>query len=927
MFLGALDMDTAYKRVLTITTSHLQAEDHEIDLHSELSSHLSIDNVAYTLNEMQKWYILKRLHFDNLLTLDDLPPLLSFIFNKVEKMKPRKAVHILKQAILEHNFDVNIPECDLNRWKRLVGYNDANEYVPLKQDAFDSSTSADDKQSMTPSQVMQIELLGDTEESEEDYDDEKIILEIVDWGLEVRLEAVLIAYWSPYPEVRAVTYPFDDPSIPVETIRVYLIGTIWTAIGALINQFFVERQPYITLAIPIIQVFLYPTGMLCELLFPRKKIKVWKYTIDLNPGPYNFKEQILATIFCSVSGNATSYVSSNILMLKSKMFYGNNWVGFGYQILLILCTNFLGIGLAGIMRKFAVYPVKAVWPNILPNLALNRTLLTPAKKEIINGWKISSYNFFFITFGISFVYFWFPDYLFQALSTFNWLTWIKPGNLDVAVITGSIGGLGLNPMSTFDWNYFSSVLQPLEIPFYNTANNLIGMLIAFVCITGIWYSNFKWTGYLPINDNGLFNNKGERYEVTSIVNSKSLFDSEKYQQVGPPFYSAANLVVYGAFFTLYPFHIIYEFGMNYKEMWDACKSLYTVFKDYRKSTYEGFDDPHSTMMKSYPEVPEWVYLIILTLSVVFAIICVKAYPAQTPVWSIFFAFGINLVFLIPITTIFARTGFSFGINVLIELIIGYTIPGNGLALGFIKAFGYNIDGQPQNFVNDLKQAHYAKLPPRAVFRIQLLSVFVASFIQLAILNFQVDGGIQDYCDPYNKQKFTCPGTRTYYSASVVWGVIGPKKVFGGMYPILQWCFLIGFLSAFPCIAIKKYGPRKYIKYFEPSIIIGGFLNYAPFNLSYYIPGFYMACVFMLYVKKRYEAWWQKYNYILSTGINAGIAFSSIIIFFAVMYEERKLDWWGNTVPFSGVDYGITGRLNATSDAPLGYFGPRKGEFP
>ena len=82
-----------------------------------------------------------------------------------------------------------------------------------------------------------------------------------------------------------------------------------------------------------------------------------------------------------------------------------------------------------------------------------------------------------------------------------------------------------------------------------------------------------------------------------------------------------------------------------------------------------------------------------------------------------------------------------------ELIVGYAIPGNGLALAFIKALGYNIDGQAQNFVNDLKQGHYAKLPPRAVYRVQLLSIFIASFIQLGILNFQVNGGIKDYCDP------------------------------------------------------------------------------------------------------------------------------------------------------------------------------------
>ena len=82
---------------------------------------------------------------------------------------------------------------------------------------------------------------------------------------------------------------------------------------------------------------------------------------------------------------------------------------------------------------------------------------------------------------------------------------------------------------------------------------------------------------------------------------------------------------------------------------------------------------------------------------VLAILCVKVYPAETPVWGIF-ALGINFVFLIPLTTIYARTGFAFGLNVLVELIVGYAIPGNGLALAFIKAFGYNIDGQAQTLL-------------------------------------------------------------------------------------------------------------------------------------------------------------------------------------------------------------------------------------
>ena len=121
---------------------------------------------------------------------------------------------------------------------------------------------------------------------------------------------------------------------------------------------------------------------------------------------------MLATIFCGVS-NGTSYVSSNILMQKSELFYNNQWVDFGYQVLLTLSTNFLGFGLSGIMRQFAVYPTKALWPSILPNLKLNKTLMSPEAKSNINGWTISGYKFFFTVLAISFLYFWVPDYLFM----------------------------------------------------------------------------------------------------------------------------------------------------------------------------------------------------------------------------------------------------------------------------------------------------------------------------------------------------------------------------------------------------------------------------------------------------------------------------------------------------------------------------------
>ena len=104
---------------------------------------------------------------------------------------------------------------------------------------------------------------------------------------------------------------------------------------------------------------------------------------------------------------------------------------------------------------------------------------------------MSREKFFFIAFACSTCWYFFPGYIFQALSFFNWIVWcvssltpsayvadgvlariaphvrlrrilIPPSdpyvqNVHVSAITGSTGsgsGLGLNPLPTFDINQF-----------------------------------------------------------------------------------------------------------------------------------------------------------------------------------------------------------------------------------------------------------------------------------------------------------------------------------------------------------------------------------------------------------------------------------------------------------------------------------------
>lgn len=77
-------------------------------------------------------------------------------------------------------------------------------------------------------------------------------------------------------------------------------------------------------------------------------------------------------------------------------------------------------------------------------------------------------------------YFFFPGFIFQALSYFSWMTWIAPDNVTLAAITSTLGGLGVNPIPTFDWNVFSIWLTPLTIPTFSIMNQFGGLLIGVI---------------------------------------------------------------------------------------------------------------------------------------------------------------------------------------------------------------------------------------------------------------------------------------------------------------------------------------------------------------------------------------------------------------------------------------------------------------
>lgn len=220
--------------------------------------------------------------------------------------------------------------------------------------------------------------------------------------------------------------------------------------------------------------------------------------------------------------------------------------------MLTLFVQLMGMGFAGYLRRFSVYPVKALWPTILPTIAMNRALTRPEPKENIYGWTISRYRFFYICTVSMAIYYWFPGYLFTALSTFNWMTWIAPNSIVLSLLTGSITGLGLfNPITTFDWNVATSSYAALSQPFFATCTMYFGGILGGLIILGIYYKNMNYTAFLPINSSSAFANDGTPYQVQKVVVDNKL-DQNMYQNYSPPFYSAGYILTVGANFCFYP---------------------------------------------------------------------------------------------------------------------------------------------------------------------------------------------------------------------------------------------------------------------------------------------------------------------------------------------------------------------------------------
>ncbi|GJN01864.1 hypothetical protein PR202_ga19165 [Eleusine coracana subsp. coracana] len=690
---------------------------------------------------------------------------------------------------------------------------------------------------------------------------------------------------SPVEQVRLTVPTTDDPSLPVWTFRMWTIGVVSCALLSFFNQFFAYRTEPIVISQITVQVAAMPVGHFMARVLPDRKFTVFGRKWSMNPGPFNIKEHVLICVFANAGaafGNGGAYAIGIVTIIKA--FYKRN-ISFFTSLLLIITTQVLGYGWAGLMRKYVIEPAHMWWPQSLVQVSLLRALHEKEKRRMTRG------KFFLIALICSFTWYTVPGYLFTTITAVSWVCWAFPESITMQQIGSGMNGLGIGAF-TLDWSVVVSFLSsPLVSPFFAIANVWVGfvLLIYIVLPLAYWKYNLYNADTFPLFSTDLFTGAGQMYNISAIVNDRFQIDKAAYDQQGKIHLSLFFAISYGLGFATIAAtlsHVALFYG----------KEMYQRFRE----SYKGKADVHTRMMRRYDDIPSWWFYILLAVTMAIALVLCTVFKdeVQLPWWGLLFACAMAFIFTLPISVITATTNTTPGLNIITEYCLGLIMPGKPIANVCFKVYGYMSMNQSVSFLNDFKLGHYMKVPPRSMFLVQLIGTVVASTMNTVVAWWLLTT-VPHICEKENLPEgspWTCPGDHVFFDASVIWGLVGPRRIFGplGYYNALNWFFLGGLIGPVFVWLLARALPAhaRWISLINLPVLLGATGNMPPASTLNFTAWCFVGMVFNFIVFRYWKGWWQRYNYVLSAAMDAGVAIMGVVIYFALGMGGHNLNWWG-----------------------------------
>jgi len=437
---------------------------------------------------------------------------------------------------------------------------------------------------------------------------------------------------------------------------------------------------------------------------------------------------------------------------------------------------------------------------------------------------------------------------------------------------------------------------------------------------------------MPILSSAVWDNRGKPYDVSKILTDNFLFDEEAYKRYSRVYLPITYVLSYALQFAGLT-ALLSHTGLWYgKDIWRQWRSSWAEIRKEAATDYQPLmnsseansgaaspamfrhrpnttsdpdvedllsaEDVHNRLMRRYDDVPITWYILTGVSMAAVGMFVVEYYPVHLPWYGLLLALGIGAVLFIPIGIVMAITNQQSSIYLICQLLCGVIFPGRPVANMVFTTFGYISATQGLKFASDLKLGHYMKIPPRILFKLQLSVTVISSLTQIGVLNWMLNY-IPGICTPEAINGFNCPIARVHFNGSILWGVVGPGKFFGpgALYQHLIWAFPIGAIAPVIVYLLAR-GNRKSILSKVNLAVVFGSLSWIPPATGLNFSVWAIVCyIFNYEIKNRRNAWWKKYNMMLSAALDSGLAFGVVVIFFGIVYPGwmSGFKWWGTEV--------------------------------
>ncbi|KAH8884906.1 OPT superfamily oligopeptide transporter [Thozetella sp. PMI_491] len=703
----------------------------------------------------------------------------------------------------------------------------------------------------------------------------------------------------------------DDPTLSPWTFRAFFLGAGLAIFAAVLQTIYYFKPQAIYVSIVFLTVIAYILGEALAMI-PR----IGPVGRFLNPFPFNSKEHVFIVVMASAG--ATSAIATEILAAQ-RLYYDTD-PSPGAAVFLVIASQLLGYGIAGLLRGILVQPSKMLWPINIPVNSLLETLHRD-KAETAKRLRV-----FLIIFFVMFFYEIIPEWIFPLLQGVSIFCLAQKHSLVFTnLFGGSSGNEGLGFLSiSFDWQYIASLGSPLWMPLYTLTNSLIGYLLCTILFMGLYYGNIWDSQNFPFLSQLLFDQTSNStnfvtYNLTAILTPDNEIDVDAVQAVGIPYMTGtyiAYLITTNMGVTATLVHMLLWHYDDIKEGWsfltvENLKKLLSAETwlfwrnqedpelHKRKTLADPTKDPHYKLMmqNGYREVPQWWYGGVLLISFVMGMATIYGVGSTLPWWGFIISNIFAAIFILFFGAQMGITGFQFNQQPILQMLAGYMHPGRPLANMYFTVFGFNGVQQGQWLLRDLKLAQLAHLSPRSTFTAQMLGTLIGAIFDYIMMETIVTNQFDILTSIEGSNIWSGQNVQQYNTLALAWSMAKDMFSVGARYQWVTLGYLIGFFVPLPFWILHRYTKLQVFEYINLSIILWYmgwlFVGVNSSILSYFAAGFFAQ----LYLRRYKPALFVKWNYLVSAALDGGTQVIVFILSFAVFGGSGEAHdfpiWAGN----------------------------------